>query len=463
VDQLSGPLCDALIEGSSGHARLRGLEGTSLFVIPMDRQREWYRYHALYREFLLDELQRTEPEIIPKLHLRAADWYESNGSPQLAVDHLLHTDEVDRCVQLVTTLVLPTYSVGQISTVQQWLMTLEDASIELHPPLTVLAGWIGVLTGHTADAERWAAIAAASSWEQTPLEGTASFASARAMLPAVMCAEGPVSMTEDAALAVGEEPAGSPWRDSALLLLAEAHLLTGDLDHAETLLAESAGLGAQLGNTDTVVAGGSELALLLMDRSRWEDAAESLAPALAAIDEYRMDDYVVSALAFAAAARLALHRGDLDETSRQLTRAMRTRPACTYVIPWLAVGARLQLAKVYVALSDTITAHHLMREIDDILLRRPSLGRLTEDVQAFQASLASSGPTNANIGPPLSPAELRVLPYLQTHLTLPEIAGRLFVSHNTVRSQVSSIYRKFGVSSRSEAVQHATDVGLLGG
>ena len=65
-------------------------------------------------------------------------------------------------------------------------------------------------------------------------------------------------------------------------------------------------------------------------------------------------------------------------------------------------------------------------------------------------------------GPPLSPAELRVLPYLQTHLTLPEVAGRLFVSPNTVRSQVGSIYRKLGVSSRSEAVQRATAIGLLG-
>ena len=196
VDQLSGPLCDALLEHSDGHAWLRSLEATSLFVIPMDRQRQWYRYHALYREFLLGELERVEPEIVPKLHLRAADWYESNGSPQLAVDHLLHTDERDRCVQLVTTLVLPTYSVGQISTVQQWLTALGDANIESSPPLAVLAGWIAVLTGHTVDAERWAAIAAASSWEQTPVDGTASFASALAMLRAVMCADGPVAMSK---------------------------------------------------------------------------------------------------------------------------------------------------------------------------------------------------------------------------------------------------------------------------
>ena len=64
---------------------------------------------------------------------------------------------------------------------------------------------------------------------------------------------------------------------------------------------------------------------------------------------------------------------------------------------------------------------------------------------------------------PLSAAELRVLPYLQTHLTVPEIADRLFVSKNTVRTQVASIYRKLDAVSRAEAVTNATEVGLLGG
>ena len=66
-------------------------------------------------------------------------------------------------------------------------------------------------------------------------------------------------------------------------------------------------------------------------------------------------------------------------------------------------------------------------------------------------------------GPPLTPAELRLLPYLQTHLTFREIGERLFVSRNTVSSEVGSIYRKLGVSSRSDAVQRATAIGLLGG
>ena len=66
-------------------------------------------------------------------------------------------------------------------------------------------------------------------------------------------------------------------------------------------------------------------------------------------------------------------------------------------------------------------------------------------------------------GTPLTPAELRLLPYLQTHLTFKQIGERLFVSRNTVSSQVGSIYRKLGVSSRSDAVQSAMSIGLLGG
>ncbi len=103
-----------------------------------------------------------------------------------------------------------------------------------------------------------------------------------------------------------------------------------------------------------------------------------------------MDDYAVSVLAFAAAARLALHRGDQEEAERQLTRAMRARPSCTYVMPWLAVRARLQLAKAFARDGDQSTARHLLREIDDILLHRPGLGALVDEVAEFRELLTSS-------------------------------------------------------------------------
>ena len=228
LDQLSGPLCDALLGERGGQGRLRDLEASSLFLIPLDRQREWYRYHALFREFLLGELRRVESDNVTKLHLRAADWYQANGSPAMALEYLLNTAERNRCVQLMMELILPTYSAGQISTVQRWLSVVGDAAIEEYPPLAVLAGWTAALAGHTTEAQRWAALADAATFDEVPLDGTASFDSARAMLRALMCAHGPQRMMSDASLAVAQEPPWSAWRDTALLLSAEAHLLTGD-------------------------------------------------------------------------------------------------------------------------------------------------------------------------------------------------------------------------------------------
>ena len=462
LDQLCAPLCDAVLGESGAQERLRSLEASNLFLIPLDRRREWYRYHALFREFLLGELRRVGPDVIPKLHLRAADWYESNGSPAMALEHLLNTTERDRCVQLVTTLALPTYQAGQMSTLQRWLSALGDSAIEDYPPLAVLAGWVAALTGQTTEAQRWAAVLDAASFDLVPADGTASFDSARAMLRSIMCAAGPDRAMTDATFAVAQEPPWSVWRDQALCVCAEAHLLTADVDRAGVLFAESAAAAAMNSNADALVLSESELALLAMDHGRWAEAAEHLDVALAVVDAHRMYDYATSVLAFAGAARLAVHRGDLREANRQLTRGMRARPSCTFALPYLAVRLRLQLARVSWAIADHTTARHLLREIDDILVHRPALGALVEEVSEFRRSLTSSAKVGAAGESPLSPAELRLLPYLQTHLTIREIAERLFLSRNTVSSEVSSIYRKLGVSSRSDAVQQATTTGLLG-
>ena len=142
---------------------------------------------------------------------------------------------------------------------------------------------------------------------------------------------------------------------------------------------------------------------------------------------------------------------------------MRARPSCTYAFPSYAVRSRLHLAKVYLARSDHAKARHLLREIDDVLGHRPDLGTLVDEVRDFRGLLDSGAGAPTAGGPPLTPAELRLLPYLQTHLTIGEIGERLFVSRNTVSSEVASIYRKLGVSSRNDAVEQATAIGLLGG
>jgi len=463
LEQLSGPLCDALLGSSGAAGELRRLEATSLFVIPLDRRREWYRYHDLFREFLLGELRRTEPDVIMTLHQRAADWYEANGSSELALEHLFLTSDWDRSTRLAAAVAQPTYYSGQLTTLQRWFRTIGEANTERYPPLAVLRCWVAAGTGDTVEVARWAPFVDGASFDGVPADGSASFESTRAMLRAFLCAGGPEPMMADAAFAVAQEPAGSPWRAEALYLLGEADLLVGHLGEARSVFTEASTVAVLMGNTDVSVICDSQLALLAIDRGDWQEAAGRLEHALATIDEYRMQDYVACLPAFAGAARLSLHRGDLSEARHLLARAMRARPSATYLWPHHAVRLRLQLANVYLALADVATAFQLLREIDDILSHRPALGTLAEEVKEFRSVLASHAASGATARPALTPAELRLLPYLQTHLTAGGIAERLFISPNTVKSEFNSIYRKLGVSTRHDAVQQATAIGLLGG
>ena len=99
------------------------------------------------------------------------------------------------------------YQAGQLATVQRWYAAIGDTNIERYPPLAVLRCWETALTGDTAGAQRWAAFVDAVSFEDVPLDGSASFGSARAMLRAGLCASGPEQMLADAAFAVAQEPA----------------------------------------------------------------------------------------------------------------------------------------------------------------------------------------------------------------------------------------------------------------
>jgi LuxR family maltose regulon positive regulatory protein len=460
LDQLCGPLCDSVLRSCGAAGQLRRLEAAGMFVVPLDRHRQWYRYHALFREFLLDELGRTEAGIIVALHQRAADWYEVNGSPSQALEHLLHTTGWDRSVRLAAAVIRPAYHTGQMTTARRWLRAIGDANIERYPPLAVMAAWVGLLTGDTAGAQRWAAFVDGACFEGVPTDGSACFESARALLRAGLCASGPEQMTANAAFAVAREPAWSPWRADALWMLGEAHLLAGHPGEARAAFAEGSATAAAVHIPAAITLCESQLAQLAMDGGDWQEAASRLELVVATIDENRMHQHVYSIAAFAAAARLALHRGDLNQASRQLTYAGGALPSATYLLPYRAVRLRLQLARVYLALADRATARQLLREIDDILRHRPALGTLTGEVEEFRG--LTSGASAAVTGrPPLTPAELRLLPYLQTHLTADRIAERLFVSSWTVKTEVKAIYRKLGVSSRNDAVQKAAAIGLL--
>jgi LuxR family maltose regulon positive regulatory protein len=104
-----------------------------------------------------------------------------------------------------------------------------------------------------------------------------------------------------------------------------------------------------------------------------------------------------------------------------------------------------------------------MQEIDELISRRPGLGILADEAHALRTRLARQRAEGIPAASALTAAELRLLPMLSTHLSLPEIASELFLSPNTVKSQAVSIYRKLGVASRSQAVARSRELTLLQG
>jgi LuxR family transcriptional regulator, maltose regulon positive regulatory protein len=129
-------------------------------------------------------------------------------------------------------------------------------------------------------------------------------------------------------------------------------------------------------------------------------------------------------------------------------------------LPYYAVQARLELVRAYLALTDLAGAQMVLREVDDLLRWRPDLGTLPDQANQLRSQLDHIG-ADAIGTASLTMAEQRLLPLLPTHHTFREIGQRLHVSQHTVKTQAMSIYRKLGVSSRSQAIHRARTLGLL--
>jgi LuxR family maltose regulon positive regulatory protein len=154
-----------------------------------------------------------------------------------------------------------------------------------------------------------------------------------------------------------------------------------------------------------------------------------------------------------------LHRGDVLEGRELVTRAARLRPLLTYALPVVSAQALVEMARVYIALADPAGAQTVLRQLRDILQQRPRLGILPERVAELRQQLDTIR-EEALGASSLTTAELRLLPLLSTHLSFWEIGERLYVSRHTVKTQASSIYRKLGVTSRSEAIRRSYELGL---
>jgi len=268
-------------------------------------------------------------------------------------------------------------------------------------------------------------------------------------------------MQADADAAVAKLASDDPWRPAALLVRGAAAMLLADREGADAALVEAVERAATTGSTETRAIALGERSLLAAAREDVRTADALAEEAQRVVEEGELADYPTSALALAASARSRLRHGQWDHARRLLTTATRLTPHLTYALPWLAVQARIELSDAYVTLRDREAARQMLEEARGILVVRPDLGGLGEAVAQLELELAAMPETRAGASSGLTPAELRLLPHLSTHLSFREIGDRLHVSRNTIKTQAISVYRKLGVSSRSDAVAFAEDLGLV--
>ena len=462
LERMCGPLCDAVLKMSGSTAALADLERSNLLLVPLDRRGDWYRYHHLFRDMLVAELHRQEPGLIPILQRRAAQWYERNREPEEALEYWMKAGEVDSAARLVGALAFLAYQRGRIATVERWLGWLEDrAAMQTYPAIAVLAALFYALTGKPAHAERWADVAEWAAAATNLPDGSPSIEPWLALIRALLCRDGVERMRADAELAAATMAPGSFWRITAMMYRAAAHLMAGDLDRANVLFEDVVAEGQAGGITFGPCIALAERSLLAIASSDWDLGKRYLSEARSLAREGKLEDYPPVTILYAVAARMALHEADRPRAEAELTRAQRLRPGLTHAVPHMAVQARIELARCYLALFDFGAARTLLRETDEILVRRPGLGVFVQQAADLRAELSRARGPSVLGASALTSAELRLLPMLSTHLSFPEIAEEMFLSRHTVKAEAMSIYRKLGASSRSQAVGRARELALL--
>jgi LuxR family transcriptional regulator, maltose regulon positive regulatory protein len=452
LERMSAPLCDAVLGGTGSAKRLSELERSNLFVVALDHHGGWYRYHHLFREMLQAELARREPERVSELNRRAAAWCERNAMPDWAIEYALAADDLDHVAALLESHALAFYRTGRVATVDRWLAAFDEQQLfERYPAIAVLGTWIHALRGRADDAERWAH---AVRDEDVPPRPWA------ALVGALLCRQGVEQMGRDAEHALAEIDPRSAWHPPATLLVGIAALLAGNTEHAEQVFAQTADAAVSVGARYSGLVARAERALIALARGDLAAAEAEIGLAEAFFDP-EAEDYLPNVILFAARARVALAAGRAAGARENVLSAQRLRPLLTRALPWLAVQTLLELAKVSLALEDASGARTLCLEADDVIHQRRDLGTLVAETDALRAELADAPRRVSGWASTLTAAELRLLPLLTTHLSFREIAERLFVSRNTVKTQAISVYRKLDATSRSEAIARAIELGLL--
>jgi len=460
LERLTGPLCDAVLGRTDSASILASMAAANRLLLPLDDRGIWYRPHRLLRDLLRADLAREKPDDIAGLAINASTWFEEHDSPAEAIACARLADDEARLARLLVTHTHIGFNQGSIATVQRWFDECENAQwMPRHPEVAFIGAIYFAMSGDARRSGQWMHQAANGDVAAAMPDGSHSIQTWLALGRSIRAQHGAAGMLTDATTAVEQIPPRSQWRTAALVALGVAQYLAGQDDAADSSLAE-----ADLATLPPAAATGRALALayratIAIERGEWDQAAGFVATARDVVLRSGLTELSMLTIVFALAARVSLRRGNRIQAASDQAHANRLRPGLSDAVPWLAVGANLELARVALAQADAAGARTLLREADDVLRLFPSLGRLADDAATLRQQVSASASVIVGASA-LTAAELRLLPYLSTYLSFREIGERVGVSANTIKSQTMSIYRKLGVSSRGEAISRAAAIGL---
>ena len=268
LDSLCGPLCDAILHDPAGSVSaqktLEYLERTNLFIIPLDNQRHWYRYHHLFADLLRQRLHESlgsagtgeDRESVAELHLRASQWYEDQGLELEAFQHAAAANEIERAERLIEGKGVPLYFRGVVVPVLRWLETLPKTVLDSRPSLWVMSASTQLLTDHTLVEQKLQAAESAlqgAKPDNHTRDVIGRIASLRATL-AVIQHDAETIIAQSLRALEFLHPDNLPLRIAATWSLGHAYQLQGDRAAARQAFNQVISISKSLGNSVYTIA-----------------------------------------------------------------------------------------------------------------------------------------------------------------------------------------------------------------
>lgn len=393
LDRMCGSLCDAVLLDPSipGQATLEYLERANLFIVPLDDERRWYRYHHLFADLLCKRLgQNLALEGIAELHLRASHWYEKNDLMQEAFRHAAEANDIERAERLMEDKRMPVHKQGVATTIMNWLESLPRSVLNARPGLWWKQASLLLGMGQTQGVEEKLQ-AAEAALNVAAMPGVALDDMTRGLIGKIAVARATLALTRFQAETILVQARRAleylhlddlSHRSMAFLMLGLACYLLEDREAADKAYAEALSLARAAEDISNVILTLTRLGQIQAHRNQLYQAAETYQQVLELICEYSPSN---AAVAYISLARIYYEWNDLDATEKYLEQSLQLARQYDQIVDRVILS-ELYLARLQLARGDVIGAANILSQLEQ-RARQDNIPTRLQDLAYLQARI----------------------------------------------------------------------------